>query len=320
MKKAHTDLRRHFRQAFDYWVRAVPDRPRYVVLCNFDEFWIYDFDNQLDEPVDRIALEDLPARWEATAFLLPIPTEPVFGNDLVLVTREASSRVAAVFRTVLERGVPRESAQRFALQCVMAMFAEDVGLLPAHFFTKALTDSTTGADAYDLVFGLFREMNTPGVTAGGRYRGTPYFDGGLFAKIYPTELTNTELNLLCEADITDWSGVRPEIFGTLFEQSMSQGERHAYGAHFTSQSDIAKIVGPSIVEPWRERIAAAGSIPELERLLSSMYSYRVLDPACGSGNFLYVAFRELRRLEHDILEQISLRRRSSGLTAQGSLA
>ncbi|MGH3536940.1 MAG: DNA methyltransferase [Pseudonocardiaceae bacterium] len=320
MKKTGVDLGRVYRQAFDYWVQAVPDRPRYVVLCNFDEFWVYDFDQQLDAPMDRVKIEDLPHRWEALGFLLPEPVRPVFGNDLVAVTRAAAARVARVFTGLHNRGVNRDHAQRFVLQSVMAMFAEDIGLLPGRFFTCALEDSSTGAQAFDLLFGLFREMNTPGITSGGRYKGTPYFNGGLFDIIAPFELTSIELDALSEAANTDWSAVRPEIFGTLFEQSMDAGERHAHGAHYTSQADIARVVVPTIVDPWRKRLDAAGSIPEIEKLLLAMYSFRVLDPACGSGNFLYVAYREMRRLENEALAMIADRRRSADIAAQRALA
>ncbi|GAA5014848.1 DNA methyltransferase [Streptomyces siamensis] len=309
MKKVGTNLKRHYRQAFDYWVQAVPDRPRYVVLSNFDEFWIYDFDQQVDEPVDRVALNDLPQRSDAFAFLFPYEERPIFRNDLVAVTREAASDVARVFKQIHGRGIPRIKAQLFTLQSVMAMFAEDIGMLPTHSFSRALDDSATGSEAYDLLFGLFREMNTPGSTPSGRYKGTPYFNGGLFAEVYPVELTTEELNDLRHACETDWSAVRPEIFGTLFEGSMDEGERHAQGAHFTSQADIAKIVGPVVVNPWREKISQAGTISELERLLIELSHYRVLDPACGSGNFLYVAYRELRRIEHEIQTLVAERRR-----------
>jgi N-6 DNA Methylase len=311
MKKSGTNLTRHYRQAFDYWVEAVPDRPRYVVLCNFDEFWVYDFDIQLDEPMDRVKLDDIVRRYDALAFLLPQQSNPVFGNDLVAVTRTAAASVASVFTRLHGRGVDREQAQRFTLQSVMAMFAEDIGLLPSHVFTRALEDSLAGGNAYDLLFGLFREMNTSSVTPGGRYQGVPYFNGGLFANITPFELRKSELESLRAACQTDWSAVRPEIFGTLFEQSMEGGERHAHGAHFTSQADIVKIVGPTIVMPWRERIAAAKKIEDLERLLGELYNFKVLDPACGSGNFLYVAYRELRRIENEIHLKIAERRRPS---------
>ena len=230
MKKVGADLSRHLQQAFDYWVRAVPDRPRYVVLCNFDQIWIYDFEIQLDQPVERLHLADLESRWEALGFMLPQPKPPLFNNDLVAVTREAAANVARVFMSLKNRGVEPEKAQRFALQCVMAMFSEDIGLLPEHSFTRALNDAHTGADAFDLIGGLFREMDTMGITAGGRYAGTPYFNGGLFSQVDPQELTIHEVDLLKEAASTEWSDVRPEIFGTLFEGSMDAGERHASGA------------------------------------------------------------------------------------------
>lgn len=309
MKKSGTDLSRHYRQAFDYWVVAVPDRPRYVILCNFDEFWVYDFNNQLDEPVEKIPLEDLTKRVDALAFMFPQAAEPLFGNDLVKVTREAASNVGQLFRQMFERKIPRKQAQQFTLQSVMAMFAEDIGLLPGKFFSQALEDSKTGGEAYDLLFGLFREMNTAGRTPAGRFKGTPLFNGGLFSEVSPVELTDSELDLLRAAADADWSDVRPEIFGTLFEGSMEKGERHAWGAHFTSQAEIAQVVIPTIVEPWRRRLDSASSISELSQAIADMANFRVLDPACGSGNFLYVAYREMRRLEHEAREMIRDRQR-----------
>lgn len=318
MKRSGTKLARHLSQAFDYWVRAVPDRPRYVILCNFDELWIYDFDHQLDAPIEMLRLTDLSTRWEALGFMLPEEVRPQFGNDLVAVTREAAAEVAKVYRSLKARGVESTDVQRFTLQCVMAMFAEDSGLLPEHSFTKALEDAETGEQAYDLIGGLFREMNTPGKTAGGRFKGTPYFNGGLFSKVVPLELSTAELKLLRHAATTEWSQVRPEIFGTLFEGSMDAGERHATGAHFTSQADIQRIIQPVIVRPWRDKIDAATNISQLETILGEMAQFRVLDPAVGSGNFLYIAYRELRRLEREVIERIRERRSASGRATQES--
>lgn len=320
MKKAGSDLSRHFRQAFEYWQQAVPDRPRYVVLCNFDEFWVYDFDVQLDAPMDIVKIDDLPQRYEALAFLLPDAPAPIFANDLVEVTRDAAAKVSGVFRSMVSRGVDRLAAQRFVLQSVVAMFSEDIGLLPSHFFTRTVTtDAKNGRDVYDLLGSLFREMNTPGRTSGGRFEGTPYFNGGLFEDVQPVEMTDLELAAMRGACATDWSKVRPEIFGTLFETSMDKGERHAYGAHFTSQADIMKVVGPCIVQPWRARIDAAKTINDYERLLLDMAAYRLLDPACGSGNFLYVAYREMRSLEAEVKQRID-ERRKSGTRDQSALS
>lgn len=108
--------------------------------------------------------------------------------------------------------------------------------------------------------------------------------------------------MLRQAAKENWSKVQPEIFGTLFEHSLDPNtdERHTYGAHFTHPVDIMKIVGPTIVEPWREQIKAAKTLTDLNKLLNRLHHFRVLDPACGSGNFLYIAYRELKRIEAQI--------------------
>ena len=313
MKKAGRDLAKDYRQVFEYWIDLVPDRPKYVVLCNFDEFWVYDLNKQLDEPVDRVSLVDLPRRWESLAFLLPTERKPIFGNDLEAVTRATAAKVSGIFNQIVARGIDRDQAQRFILQAVMAMFSEDIGLLPTHSFTEAVRECKDGkGTSYDLLFGLFREMDTVGVTSGGRFAGTPYFNGGLFSEVRPFELTPEEIDALDLACQSDWTEVRPVIFGTLFEQSLGKDERHAFGAHFTSEADIQKIVLPTIVRPWRARISAASTLKELGEVEQDLLSYQVLDPACGSGNFLYVAYRELRRLERDLHERRSTLSRKEG--------
>lgn len=305
MKKRGEDLTKHYRQAFDYWVRLVPGRPRWVMLCNFDEFWVYDFETQMDSPVDQVKLAELPERYGPLAFMFPEGDEPVFGNHQEQVTRAAADQLVALFRSLIGRGVERDLAQRFTLQSLMALFAEDIGLLEKYFFARLLEDCVTSTQAYDLIGQLFVEMNTSGITAGGRFKGVPYFNGGLFAQPARIELSNDEIQLLRDAARFDWSKVRPEIFGAIFEHSMDAEARHAYGAHYTSPVDIMKIVGPTIVEPWRAQIEKAKSLGALKKLLARIENFHVLDPACGSGNFLYIAYRELKRLEARIYERMA---------------
>ncbi len=310
MKKRGEDLTRHYRQAFDYWTRLVPGRPRYVILCNFDEFWIYDFDAQMDAPVDRVHLADLPKRWGPMAFLFPKPEKPVFGNDQVAVTRKAADQLAACFNKLtgkhrLGGQVEDATAQRFVLQMLVALFAEDIGLLPRYTVEQLLAECRTKQDSRDLIGGLFEAMNTPEKTPDDRYQEVAYFNGGLFAHPARVELKSDEVELLKLAAREDWSKVRPEIFGTLFEHSTGKAERHAFGAHFTHPTDIMKIVGPTIVEPWRNQIEAADTLKRLRDLWQRMQDYTVLDPACGSGNFLYTAYRELKRLEARLFERMA---------------
>jgi hypothetical protein len=307
MKKRGEKLERHYRQAFEYWLHLVPNRPQYVVLCNFDEFWVYDLNQQLDEPMDRVRLDELPLRHAALNFLFPELKQPLFNNNRVAVTRTAADKVARAFNLLVsrpDRPVERARAQRFILQCVLALFAEDIGLLPRDLFTELLEDCKKGASSYDLIGGLFRQMASQAPAEGGRFQNVNYFNGGLFSVVEPIELKGEELALLAEAAAENWSLVNPAIFGTLFEGSMDQQERHAFGAHFTSEADIQKVVLPTIVRPWRERVAAARTAADLLALRRELLRFCVLDPACGSGNFLYIAYRELKRIEVELLDKI----------------
>ena len=306
MKKRGERLAKHYRQAFDYWVRLAPNRPKYVVLCNFDEFWVYDFDSaQIDTPLDMVLLKELPEKWGPLAFLFPTDEKPVFGNDHEAVTRDAADRLATCFNKLIVRRIERPRAQRFILQVLVSLFAEDIGLLEKYTVTQLLDACRSPRDTYDLLGGLFVEMNTPGRTPGGRYKGVEYFNGGLFAEPVRIELASDELNQLQQAAREDWSKVRPEIFGTLFEHSLGHEERHAFGAHFTAPIDIMKIVVPTITQPWQEAIEGAKTRARLRALLERLQHFRVLDPACGSGNFLYLAYREMKRLEARLIERLN---------------
>ncbi|WP_276912369.1 DNA methyltransferase [Hyphomonas atlantica] len=311
MKKGGSKLHLHYQQAFEYWLNAVPDRPRYVVLCNFDEFWIYDFDKQLNDPVDIIALVDLPTRYTALNFLFPEDRKPIFNNDREDVSRKTADRMASLFKKLTNREknpIPRPQAQRFILQMMVAMFAEDIDLLPAGTVVSLVEDCLKkGQSSYDLFNGLFQQMNSPKQASAGRFKNVRYFNGGLFSEIEPIELSHEELEIIGGeggAATENWSKINPAIFGTLFQQSMDKDERHALGAHFTTEADIQRIVGPTIVKPWTERIDAASRLQDLVELRRELMKFRVLDPACGSGNFLYVAYRELARLDLRILARM----------------
>lgn len=305
MKKRGERLDRHLGQATQYWLNMAPNRPPYVILCNFDEFWIYDFNSQVYQPMDRVTLAELPDRWAALRFLLPQPQTPLFDNDRVEVTRKSADAMARLFQMLVKRGERREAAQRFVLQCLVAMVSEDVGMLPNGLFYELAHECfTKGTSSYDLIGGLFNQMNRKEPARGGRFKDVDYFNGGLFAVVEPIELEKPELELLRDSAKEQWRGVNPAIFGGLFQSSMDAEERHAFGAHFTSEIEILKVVEPTIVRPWREKIAKANKLQELKDLRTELRGYTVLDPACGSGNFLYVAYRELKRIEGELLEKV----------------
>ncbi|MBL1210905.1 DNA methyltransferase [Geminocystis sp. GBBB08] len=344
MKKRGEDLNKHYAQAFEYWSRLVPNRPRYVILCNFDEFWIFDFDLQLDEPVDIVALSDLGKRYSAFNFMARGESKPIFNNNQVEVTEKAGRRLGELFQILQQRLIspsplenkppksplkretfnsmtptlPREAGgvlkiQRFILQCVLAMFAEDRGLLPESLFIRCVEECIAGASSYDVLGGLFREMNSHGITPTGKYQGVEYFNGGLFATVETIELTKPELEILATVARQDWSKVRPAIFGNIFEGTVNAKERHSYGMHYTSEADIMKIVRPTITKYWEDLIDSANTVKELTNLQVQLQDYKVLDPACGSGNFLYVAYQELKRIEQVLLDKIASKNKGQNL-------
>ncbi|MCL1493827.1 MAG: DUF559 domain-containing protein [Pseudanabaena sp. Salubria-1] len=324
MKKRGEDLNKHYSQAFQYWTYLVPDRPRYVVLCNFDEFWIYDFNLQVDTPVDTVAIADLPSRSSAFRFMeIAVNTTPVFRNNQVEVTINTAKRLGELYRLLKARaakdGFTELIAQKFILQCVLAMFAEDRGLLPDDLFVACVQDCLNGASTYDLIGGLFQEMNRKGITPAGRYRGVDYFNGGLFTEIHAIELERQELEILDTAARENWGKIRPAIFGSIFEATSDSKERHARGMHFTSEVDIMKIVVPTITRYWEEKIEAASTIADLNSLQLELQAYRVLDPACGSGNFLYLAYQELKRIEVMLLAKLASKQRTISQQVQMGL-
>jgi hypothetical protein len=209
MKRRGVDLSRHYRQAFDYWTRLVPNRPRYVVLCNFDRFDIYDFDRQLDLPVDSVFLTELPERWGPLAFLFPTNEAPTFCNDRVAVTRDAAFKLATCFNKLTARRVDRGLAQRFILQILVSMFAEDIGLLPKYLLSNLLEECSEPADSFDILGGLFDAMNARTPHAGGRYKGVRYFNGGLFREPARIELYPDEVNQLKTASAAIGRRCRP---------------------------------------------------------------------------------------------------------------
>lgn len=328
MKKRGEDLSIHLQQAFTYWSQLVPNRPNYIILCNFDEFWIYDFNKDIYEPQEKINLEDLEKRKEAFTFLLPKEKKPLFKSDREDVTKEAAKFVSYVYKSLIDHHripqISKEDAMRYCLQCVLCMYAEDIDLLPGKIFTRlieeCLDNDRSGFDkvpeTYDLIGGLFKEMNSAGRASGGRYKDVDYFNGGLFEKIIPIELTKQEVGLMDVACTKSWHHINPAIFGSIFEGNMDDIERHNLGAHYTNEIDIKKIVDPVIVQPWRQKIDAVldkhdakkreKTAEALKGLHIELCNYKVLDPACGSGNFLFIAYKELKLIEKEILRHYKL--------------
>ena len=243
-------------------------------------------------------------------------------------TREIAVRLARVAQS-LEGRFPAETVATFLSRCLFSMFAEDVGLLPRGAFTGLLDSflapaaSRTAADEavrqfVPLVGELWRAMDRGDYSVAIRAP-LPRFNGKLFKTPAVLPLDREQIALLREAAQADWSEVEPAIFGTLLESALDPVERHDLGAHYTPRAYVERLVLPTIIEPlraeWQDTQAAAlllaheGKLPDAARLVRDYHhrlcGLRVLDPACGSGNFLYVTLEHLKRLEGEVLDALA---------------
>jgi len=309
-KRKEKNLEKHFPQVRDYWIEMNPEvvigpsaqKPRFIILCNFDTFIIY---KDLCK-VDEVCTNELVDRIASFNFMYLEEKAPVFKINTTEISEGVAKTIGELFKyQIYERHNDHEKVQRFLLQCILAMFSEDFGLLPNALFTQIVRECIGGKNnSYDALNALFTQMASSKQAIGGRYKDVPYFNGGLFKTVDPIELDGYSLILLESACSCNWKHVNPAIFGSLFEGTMNSKERHQYGAHFTREVDIFKIINPTIIRPWRERINKARTQSEYYKLLEDLSRFKVLDPACGCGNFLFVSYLALREIEFEIIEKI----------------
>lgn len=285
----------------------------------------------------RIALDDLrdPAIRERLrkVWLDPLSLDP--SREAARVTRAIAAQLAELAKSLERSGHPAEAVAQFLMRCLFTMFAEDVRLLPKDSFRDLLkTHAHTPDVAMRMVAQLWKDMDGGGfsaVLAGQVLK----FNGKLFKQPDTLPLDTAQIQLLIEAASAKWEHVEPAIFGTLLERALSPGERHKLGAHYTPRAYVERLVLPTVIEPlrgeWSDAQAAAltlaaegqqdEAVAELLKFHHRLCNVRVLDPACGSGNFLYVTLEHLKRLEGEVLNALDeLGYRQGGLALGGERA
>ncbi len=267
----------------------------------------------------RLTLDDLHDANVRT-LLHTIWTEPMAldpSRRSARVTREIADRLAQLARS-LEGQYEPELVAQFLMRCLFTMFAEDVGLLPNRSFMQLLADIRQDPASFKpMLEHLWTTMNTGGFSVILRQR-LPQFNGGLFADHTALPLDADQVQLLVEAAQADWRDVEPAIFGTLLERALNPIERHKLGAHYTPRAYVERLVQPTVIEPLRaewESVQTAAAlyadagqadkaIAEVKAFHHKLATLRVLDPACGSGNFLYVTLELMKRLEGEVLNTL----------------
>ena len=322
-------------QALGY-VRALPGsepRPPFVVVV--DVGYCIDLysnfagvgDNYVpfpDSQTYRLRTADLaeePVRARLTqVFTDPQALDP--SRRAAQVTRQLAGQLAALSAQLERAGHASDVVAQFLMRCLFTMFAEDVALIPKDSFSGLLAAYAATAELRgllpDALQSLWHTMDKGGFAPDLRAK-LRRFNGQLFHDASALPLNADQLTLLREAAKADWAEVEPAIFGTLLERALDPKERHSLGAHYTPRRYVERLVVPAVVAPLRREWAAAQAASarrleenkpkeareELVTFLRRLTSVRVLDPACGSGNFLYVTLEHLKRLEGEVLTAIN---------------
>ncbi len=335
------------RQAEDYVFRldASHPAPPFILVCDvghaieiFADFTGTGraYDQFPDRRGFRIYMEDL--RDEAIRERLrkiwtdPEALDPT--RESARVTREIAERLAAVSKA-LEKKHPPEEVAHFLMRCIFTMFAEDVALLPEASFTGLLEDCTKSPDAFvPLVEDLWKKMDAP--RRDDRFFSAfrthlRHFNGNLFKNARAFPLGREEIGELWQAAKAKWTEVDPAIFGTLLEQALEPTERRKLGAHYTPRTYVQRLVEVTVMEPlrddWRKVLTRAetakesGKEKDAVKLVKAFHHQlcetRVLDPACGTGNFLYVSLELMKKLEGEVLETLARLGETEALGLEG---
>lgn len=313
-KSRGRDLEAARQQGLDYIERLKPhERPRYLVTCDFARFVLYDLHD--GEEKTTFTLEELSDKAELLGFLGGYsPKKPV---EAAPVNIEAVERLGSLYDTMKAGGYPEHDLPRFLVRVLFCLFAEDTGVFGRDVFTDFITYRTRedGSDLGPMLAQFFQILDTPldrrQAHLDELLAGLDYVNGSLFSGYlaFPALDGNMRSALLKCAEF-DWAQISPAIFGSLFQGVMNSAERRAIGAHYTNEENILKLIKPLFLDELRAEFAAIVNGPDrgrerkLEDFHDKLASLHFLDPACGCGNFLVITYRELRKLELDLLKAL----------------
>ena len=314
-KSAGVDLDAAFDQATDYFAGLKEsEKPQYILVSDFQRFRLYDLDG--NEPHVEFPLADLHHEIGRFGFISGYRTRIYKDEDPVNV--QAAERMGRLHDALKATGYEGHALEVLLVRLLFCLFADDTGIFPRHAFHD-LIDQRTGEDGGDLggwLARLFQVLNTPEdrrqTTLDEQLAELPYVNGKLFEEMLPLADFDTQMRaLLLDASSLDWSRISPAIFGSMFQSVMNAKARRNLGAHYTSEKNILKLIGPLFLDGLKAELAKAGQderkLAQLHRKLATL---KFLDPACGCGNFLIIAYRELRVLELEVLKRQFARQQS----------
>lgn len=302
------------RQALDYFPGLKEDElPRYILLSDFQSFELYDLDIEPDKPV-RFRLSELPDYVQSFGFI--VGQEKRIFRDQDPANIQASEIMGALHDALEESGYQGHALERFLVRLLFCLFADDTGIFqPIGIFEEYVANTREdGADLGAALGSLFQVLNVPEQqrqrTISAELNKFPYINGDLFAENLQLPHFNRDMrDKLLNACGFKWEAISPAIFGSLFQSVLNKVERRKKGAHYTSEKNILKVIEPLFMDGLKTEFARLkdlrrGRDKALEGFHERLGRLTFFDPACGCGNFLVIAYRELRELEIALLKEL----------------
>ena len=308
-KSRGRDLDRAHAQARDYFAGLTDaELPKYLLVSDFARFRLYDLET--GEPPVEFALRDLHKQVRNFGFIAGYQARSFKDEDPVNV--QAAERMGRLHDALKGAGFDGHALEVLLVRLLFCLFADDTGIFPRHAFSEFVAQRT-GVDGSDLgprLGQLFQTLNTPNdkrqTTLDAQLAEFPYVNGKLFDEALPLADFNAAMRQqLLDAAALDWSRISPAIFGSMFQSVMDAKARRNLGAHYTSEKNILKLIGPLFLDGLKAELEKIGTHEaKLREFHARLASLRFLDPACGCGNFLVIAYRELRLVELEVLRRL----------------
>lgn len=304
-------------QAFDYFPGLKEtDLPRHILVSDFQNFELYDLEEGTEV---KFTLKDLPKNIEHFGFILGVEKRTFHDQDPVNI--EASELMGRLHDTLKASGYAGHDLERFLVRLVFCLFADDTGIFePRGIFYDLIAERTRddGSDTGPWLSQLFEVLNTPLEKRQKHLdedlQKFPYVNGELFRERLAIPAFDAKMrSQLLEVCEFSWDAISPAIFGSLFQSVMNAQERRASGAHYTTEKNILKVIQPLFLDDLRAEFARiktrrdSGRRSALEAFQRKLGRLKFFDPACGCGNFLIIAYRELRDLEIEVLRELNPR-------------
>lgn len=308
MKSLGKDLDKAKQQAFGYIKElSDEDEPRYVMVSDFKYIRLYDLKNNTHF---QFQTEELPLNVELFDFLFE--EEIVAREPQSPVNKKAAQKLEKLHHKLRDLNYPKNARALLMTRVVFCMFSDDTNIFEKDQFKRFIENETKedGTDLIAKLIELFSALNTPENERWhtGPARDFRYINGGLFKIDLPIIVLDKDTrDMLLEIAELDWSMISPIIFGSMFEGAMDEKSRHDLGTHFTSELNIMKVISSLFLDELYEELdlilkLKVGRLQKLKIFHEKLSKLKFLDPACGSGNFLLLAYREIRRLEHEVVQ------------------